>query len=71
MPMDVYAAIGALVRAEITRAHAPSTETPALKATTHTGQVAPPASAPSPSKAAWRSRKLLAVALRRRATLFG
>ncbi|MFF0131748.1 hypothetical protein ACFYTG_39575 [Streptomyces mirabilis] len=71
MPMDVYAAVGALVRAEITRAHASSTDTPAIKAATHTNQVAPSASAPSPTKAARRSRKLLVLALRRLATLFG
>jgi hypothetical protein len=68
--MDVYAAVGALVRAEIARAHVPSTDASALKATSHTDQVAPPASA-SPTKAARRSRKLLVVALRRLAALFG
>ncbi|WP_327249037.1 hypothetical protein [Streptomyces sp. NBC_01320] len=30
MPMDVYAAVGALVRAEMCRAHAPQPEPPAL-----------------------------------------
>jgi hypothetical protein len=69
--MDVYAAVGALVRAEIARAHVPSTDASALKATSHTDQVAPPASVPSPTKAARRSRKLLVVALRRLAALFG
>lgn len=41
MPMDVYAALGALVRAEIARVHAQPTESSVPKATAHTDQATP------------------------------
>ncbi|MEU0164142.1 hypothetical protein ABZ214_01475 [Streptomyces iakyrus] len=76
MPMDVYAAVGALVRAEIARTHIPPTASPGPRITENADQAAPPSSAPSPAvnrtaRLRRRARTPLTLALRRLAAIFG
>ncbi|KUO16237.1 hypothetical protein [Streptomyces dysideae] len=73
MPMDVYAAVGALVRAEIARTHTPTICPPAQKASAPDEPVAPKpttvAASPVPTRRRLRARA--AAVLRRRTAICG
>lgn len=76
MPMDVYAAVGALVRAEIAHTQTPPTTSPDRRTAEHTDRATPPLSTPSPAvnrpvPLQRRARTPLAFALRRLAAIFG
>ncbi|KFF98269.1 hypothetical protein IQ62_25910 [Streptomyces scabiei] len=76
MPMDVYAAVGALVRAEIARTQIPPTATPGPGIVESADRAAPPSSPPSPAAnrpapLRRRARTPLALALRRLAAILG
>ncbi|WP_331753259.1 hypothetical protein OG440_39740 (plasmid) [Streptomyces sp. NBC_00637] len=77
MPIDVHAAVGALVRAELARTHTPCTQ-PTTPERTHppvAAQVLPATpsawATTAPTTARPNSRRRFTLALRRLVTIFG